>query len=150
MALISADESGATAYVTWGELRCRVGALAGRLRRRGVTAGHRVVGCLPNSAHTVVAFLACASIGAVWSACGQDYGAEGAAGRSAQLDLGPGDRFLWCLRGGGRAARHPGKPRRRRRTARRRLLDAPVRGPGARLGAGVFHPVRTGGQGRGA
>ncbi|MFE7577260.1 acetoacetate--CoA ligase [Streptomyces sp. NPDC057521] len=98
VALIAADESGATAYVTWGELRSRVGSLSGWLRRQGVTAGDRVVGYLPNSAHTVVAFLACASIGAIWSACGQDYGAEGAAGRFAQLEpvvLFAADGYRW-------------------------------------------------------
>ncbi|MFD2488948.1 AMP-binding protein [Amycolatopsis jiangsuensis] len=49
------------------------------LRERGVGAGDRVVGYLPDSGHAVVAFLAAASIGAVWSVCGQDYGPGGAA-----------------------------------------------------------------------
>ncbi|WP_405756997.1 acetoacetate--CoA ligase [Streptomyces sp. NBC_01420] len=98
VALISVDESGTTEHTTWAGLRARVGALAGWLRRQGVTAGDRVVGYLPNSAHTVIAFLASASIGAVWSACGQDYGAEGAAGRFAQLEpvvLFAADGYRW-------------------------------------------------------
>ncbi len=84
-ALISVGEDGTTEHVTWAELRAQVGALSAWLRRRGVRAGDRVVGYLPNTAHTVVAFLATASVGAVWSACGQDYGADGAANRFAQL-----------------------------------------------------------------
>jgi acetoacetyl-CoA synthetase len=51
----------------------------------GVQPGDRVVGYLPNVAATIVAFLSTASIGAVWSACAQDYAATGAAARFAQL-----------------------------------------------------------------
>lgn len=97
-ALISVDESGTTQHITWAELRSQVGALAAWLRRQGVTAGDRVVGYLPNSRHAVVAFLASAAIGAVWSACGQDYGAEGAATRFAQLEpavLFAADGYRW-------------------------------------------------------
>ncbi len=97
-AVISAGEDGATTHTTWAELRAQVGALAAWLRRQGVTPGDRVVGYLPNTPHTVVAFLASASIGAVWSACGQDYGPEGAAGRFGQLEpvvLFAADGYLW-------------------------------------------------------
>lgn len=97
-AVISVDESGTTTYTTWSDLRGQVGALAAWLRRQGVTAGDRVVGYLPNSLHAVVAFLASAAIGAVWSACGQDYGADGAATRFAQLEpvvLFAADGYRW-------------------------------------------------------
>ncbi|MBO0513056.1 acetoacetate--CoA ligase [Streptomyces beijiangensis] len=100
-AIISVDESGATTHTTWAELRGQVGALSAWLRRQGVTAGDRVVGYLPNSPHTVVAFLASASIGAVWSACGQDYGSDGAATRFAQLEpvvLFAADGYRWSGR----------------------------------------------------
>ena len=66
--------------------------------RDGVRPGDRVVGYLPNSTATLVAFLASASIGAVWAACGQDYSAEGAAARFAQLEpvvLVAADGYLW-------------------------------------------------------
>ncbi|MCS7478490.1 acetoacetate--CoA ligase [Umezawaea endophytica] len=85
-ALIAVTEDGTTTAVTWPELRAQVAAFAGWLRGQGVGAGDRVVGYLPNAAPTVVAFLAAASIGAVWSVCGQDYGADGAAARFGQLD----------------------------------------------------------------
>ncbi|WP_406465965.1 acetoacetate--CoA ligase [Streptomyces sp. NBC_00111] len=106
-ALISVDENGTTQHITWAELRSQVGALAAWLRRQGVTAGDRVVGYLPNSRHAVVAFLASAAIGAVWSACGQDYGAEGAATRFAQLEpavLFAADGYRWNGRGHDRRA----------------------------------------------
>ncbi|MFB7087849.1 acetoacetate--CoA ligase [Streptomyces sp. NPDC056296] len=97
-AVVSVGEDGTTSYTTWNELRDQVGALAAWLRRRGVTAGDRVVGYLPNTSHAVTAFLATASIGAVWSACGQDYGADGAANRFAQLEpvvLFAADGYRW-------------------------------------------------------
>lgn len=97
-AVISVAEDGTTTHTTWAELRDQVGALAAWLRRQGVQAGDRVVGYLPNTSHTVVAFLATASLGAVWSACGQDYGADGAANRFAQLEpvvLFAADGYRW-------------------------------------------------------
>ena len=62
-----------------------MGAFAGTLRGLGVQPGDRVIGYLPNVAETLIAFLATASLGAVWSACAQDYAAAGAASRFAQL-----------------------------------------------------------------
>jgi acetoacetyl-CoA synthetase len=69
----------------WDELRGQVGALAQWLTRHGVSQGDRVVGYLPSTAPSVVAFLACATIGAVWSACSQEYSPQGAADRFEQL-----------------------------------------------------------------
>jgi acetoacetyl-CoA synthase len=70
---------------SWAQLRREVAALAATLRRLGVTPGDRVVGYLPNVAEGVVAFLATASIGAVWASCGQDYPPPAAADRFGQL-----------------------------------------------------------------
>ncbi len=61
-------------------------AFAQTLRSHGVTAGDRVVGYLPNIPEAVVAFLATASLGAIWSACGQDYSAKAALDRLGQLE----------------------------------------------------------------
>ncbi|QMU69745.1 acetoacetate--CoA ligase [Streptacidiphilus sp. P02-A3a] len=97
-ALVSVAEDGTTTRTSRDELRRQVGSLAAWLRRNGVTAGDRVVGYLPNTVHAAVAFLAAASIGAVWSACGQDYGAPGAAARFAQLEpviLFAADGYRW-------------------------------------------------------
>ena len=68
------------------ELLRQVAAVAATLRGMGVQPGERVVGYLPNIAETVIAFLATASLGAIWSACGQDYAAAAAAARLGQLD----------------------------------------------------------------
>ncbi|MEU4165016.1 acetoacetate--CoA ligase [Actinoplanes sp. NPDC026670] len=86
LALIAVTEDGRTTEVTWDQLRTQVAAFAGWLRRQGVGAGDRVVGYLPHATPAVVAFLATVSLGAIWSACGQDYGADGAAAKFAQLE----------------------------------------------------------------
>jgi len=85
-ALIAISEDGTTTMTSWDDLRAEVGAFGHWLRTSGVQRGDRVVGYLPNGRHAVVAFLATASLGAVWSACGQDLGARGAAARFSQLD----------------------------------------------------------------
>ena len=85
-ALVAVAEDGTTAEMTWGELTRQVGAVATALRRMGVQQGERVVGYLPNVPQAVVAFLAAASIGAVWSACGPEIGLQSAVDRFAQLE----------------------------------------------------------------
>lgn len=97
-AIVAIGEDGTTNEMSWDELRRQVGAVARWLRAQGVQRGDRVVGYLPNTEHAIVAFLATASIGALWSACGQDYGATGAAARFAQLDpvvLFAADGYQW-------------------------------------------------------
>jgi acetoacetyl-CoA synthetase len=85
VAIVGATEAGDT-ELTWGELRRQVAAVAATLRSLGVGRGDRVVGFLPNIPEAVVAFLACASLGAVWSAVGQDYAAPAVLDRFAQLE----------------------------------------------------------------
>ncbi|GAB2744517.1 acetoacetate--CoA ligase [Kitasatospora kifunensis] len=85
-ALISVTEGGAPVELSWAQLRRQVGAFAASLRDLGVRPGDRVVGYLPNIPQAVVALLACASIGAVWSACGPEFGAAGALDRFGQLE----------------------------------------------------------------
>ena len=85
-AIVHAHEDGSTQTLTWEEMLARAGALAGTLSDAGVRRGDRVVGYLPNVPETVIAFLATASLGAVWSACGQDYSASAALDRLGQLE----------------------------------------------------------------
>jgi acetoacetyl-CoA synthetase len=85
-ALVAVAEDGTVSEVTWDELIGQVGAVATALRRMGVQQGERVVGYLPNVPQAVVAFLAAASIGAVWSACGPEIGLQSAIDRFAQLE----------------------------------------------------------------
>lgn len=97
-AIITITEDGNRIEVTWRELRRQVGSVSAWLRGQGVEHGDRVVGYLPNTHHTLVAFLASASIGAIWSACAQDYAAEGAATKLGQLEptvLFAADGYFW-------------------------------------------------------
>ncbi|MFD6158672.1 acetoacetate--CoA ligase [Nocardia sp. NPDC060256] len=85
-AIIGVSEDAPPREVSWAELIDDTAALARTLRSMGVQAGDRVAGYLPNIPETVVALLATASIGAVWSACGQDYSSKAALDRLGQLE----------------------------------------------------------------
>jgi acetoacetyl-CoA synthetase len=85
-AILHVSEDGQVAELSWHELLRRIAAFAQTLRSHGVAAGDRVVGYLSNIPEAVIAFLATASIGAIWSACGQDYSAKAALDRLGQLE----------------------------------------------------------------
>ena len=85
-AIVFVSEGLAPVEVSWEELRRQVGSLTARLRDLGVGRGDRVVGYLPNIPQAVVAFLACASVGAIWSSCSPDFGTRSVVDRFAQLD----------------------------------------------------------------
>jgi acetoacetyl-CoA synthetase len=86
VALVHASELRPVAETTWAELRTLTAELAAGLRSLGVAPGDRVVAYLPNIAEAVAAFLACASIGAVWSSCSPDFGAQAVIDRFSQID----------------------------------------------------------------
>ncbi|MBF6375568.1 acetoacetate--CoA ligase [Nocardia farcinica] len=85
-AILAASEDAPVREVSWAELIDSTAAFARTLRSLGVRPGDRVVGYLPNIPEAVIAFLATASIGAVWSACGQDYSPKAALDRLGQLE----------------------------------------------------------------
>ena len=85
-AIIHVVEDGPDIEVSWAELLGRTAAFAEKLRSLGVGVGDRVAGYLPNIPEAVIAFLATASVGAIWSACGQDYSAKAALDRLGQLE----------------------------------------------------------------
>jgi acetoacetyl-CoA synthetase len=85
-ALVAVHESGAVRRLTRDELRAQVGSAAAGLRRLGVGRGDRVVAVLPNGVEAVVAFLATASLGAVWSSCSPDFGARSLVDRFSQIE----------------------------------------------------------------
>jgi acetoacetyl-CoA synthetase len=70
----------------YDELRGQVGAFATTLRNLGVGPGDRVAGFLPNVPEAIVALLATASVGAVWTACAPDFGAQSVLDRFVQVD----------------------------------------------------------------
>ncbi|MGB7589549.1 MAG: acetoacetate--CoA ligase [Solirubrobacterales bacterium] len=85
-AILHASELRELTELSWGELRAQVAALATGLRDLGVERGDRVVAYLPNIPEAIVAFLATASIGAVWSSCSPDFGPASVIDRFAQIE----------------------------------------------------------------
>ena len=85
-AIVSEDEQGWIRELGWPELKRQVASLALTLREHGVQRGDRVVAYLPNVPETVVAFLACCSIGAVWSVCAPDMGLQAVIDRFRQIE----------------------------------------------------------------
>ncbi|GHA25267.1 acetoacetyl-CoA synthetase [Devosia pacifica] len=85
LAVIESDEAGAGRRITMGELRREVARVADGLRAAGVAAGDCVGGVLPNRVEGLVALLATASLGAVWSSCSPDFGAMAVLDRLGQI-----------------------------------------------------------------
>ncbi len=85
-AVVHATESSAPAEMSWDELHEQTARCAAGLRRLGVTRGDRVAAYLPNVPETLVAFLACASIGAVWSSCAPEFGTATVVDRFRQIE----------------------------------------------------------------
>jgi acetoacetyl-CoA synthetase len=86
VAIVHAGELREQGEVTWGELRPQVAAIAAGLRALGVQRGDRVAAYMPNIPEAIAAFLATASIGAVWSSCSPDFGARSVIDRFAQIE----------------------------------------------------------------
>jgi acetoacetyl-CoA synthetase len=86
VALRHASELRPLAEWTWAELGAQTAAIADGLRGLGVGEGDRVVAYLPNIPETVAAFLACASLGAVWSSAAPEFGARSVIDRFAQIE----------------------------------------------------------------
>jgi acetoacetyl-CoA synthetase len=86
IAVIAAAEGGATLRISFAELHERVAAAATGLRRLGVGKGDRVVALLPNIPETLVAFLATASLGAIWSSCAPEFGISSVVHRFSQIE----------------------------------------------------------------
>ncbi len=95
-----------TAIVFWGENQIKskisfrelydeVSRLAQALRAAGIKPGDRIAGYMPNLPGTVIAMLATASIGAVWSSCSPDFGVQGVVDRFGQI----GPRILFAADG---------------------------------------------------
>jgi acetoacetyl-CoA synthetase len=83
-ALIGLREGGVPVETTWAQLGREVAALAASLRRLGVEPGDRIAGYLPNTSHAVIALLAAAAVGAVWTVCSPDFGTPSVLARLRQ------------------------------------------------------------------
>lgn len=97
IAVVLVDEEGTT-QLTYGELSELVRRCAAGFRRLGVGRGDRVAAYLPNRLEALAAFLATASIGAIWTACSPDFGGQSVLDRFSQVEplvllLAPGYRY---------------------------------------------------------
>jgi acetoacetyl-CoA synthetase len=86
IAVLHASELRPLQELSWGELSEQVAALANGLRALGVRRGDRVAAYMPNIPETLIAFLASASIGAVWSCAAPEFGARSVVDRFAQIE----------------------------------------------------------------
>jgi acetoacetyl-CoA synthetase len=94
-ALVAWNEHGRQGQLTYAELHREVARVAAALRGMGLRPGDRVAGYLPNIPETVIAMLAAASIGAVWSSCSPDFGVRATVDRLGQI----GPRVLFAADG---------------------------------------------------
>ncbi len=85
-AIASWNEEGHQRTLSFKELREAVETLALALSAAGVVAGDRVTGWLPNIPEAVIAMLAATSLGAIWSSCSPDFGAQGVMDRFGQIE----------------------------------------------------------------
>jgi acetoacetyl-CoA synthetase len=84
-ALVSWNESGRRAVMSYRQLQEAVRDVASALRAHGIVSGDRVAGFMPNIPETIVSMLAAASLGAIWSSCSPDFGVKGVLDRFGQI-----------------------------------------------------------------
>ena len=85
-AIICENELGEVSEISWPELKRKTASLALTLQKLGVRPGDRVAAYMPNVPETVIAFLACSSLGAIWSLCAPDMGVKAVIDRFAQIE----------------------------------------------------------------
>ena len=85
-ALIFCGENGARRELSFNDLGKEVAAVAAGLQNAGVEKGDRVAGYLPNCPEAIIAMLAVASVGGIWSSCSPDFGVNGVVDRFGQIE----------------------------------------------------------------
>ncbi|KTC99931.1 acetoacetate--CoA ligase [Legionella erythra] len=85
-ALISLNEAGERQAISYQALYEAVAQCAAGLKQIGIKAGDRVAAIMPNVPMTIIAMLATASLGAIWSSCSPDFGAQAAIDRLGQVE----------------------------------------------------------------
>ena len=95
LAIVAWNELGCYRRLSFAQLQGEVARVAAALRAQGIRPGDRVAGFMPNIPETVVAMLATASIGGIWSSCSPDFGVEGVFDRFGQIT----PRVLFCADG---------------------------------------------------
>ncbi|WP_248959037.1 acetoacetate--CoA ligase [Sphaerisporangium perillae] len=86
VAVVAHSQTRPPVELSWGQLADQVARARAGLRRLGVGRGDRVVAYLPSIPETLVAFLATASLGAVWASCAPEFGAAAVVDRFSQIE----------------------------------------------------------------
>ncbi|MBC8258390.1 MAG: acetoacetate--CoA ligase [SAR324 cluster bacterium] len=84
-ALCFVGENAATQSLNYAELRTAVMQCAAGMKAQGVSTGDRVAAVIPNCPEAIIAMLATASLGAIWSSCSPDFGINGINDRLGQI-----------------------------------------------------------------
>ncbi len=85
-AIIAESETRRPVTLSYADLCRQTAAVAAALKAAGVRTGDRVVAYLPNTPETVIAFLACASLGATWASCPPEFGVKSVVERFRQIE----------------------------------------------------------------
>ena len=85
-AIVFCGEDGDRREISRDKLRQAVAEISAGLKNAGVVKGDRVAAFLPNCPEAMIAMLATASIGAIWSSCSPDFGVNGVVDRFGQID----------------------------------------------------------------
>ena len=91
-AIVSWNERGRQRSLSYAELYLEVARVSSAMRAHGIVRGDRIAGFIPNIPEALVAMLAAASFGAVWSSCSPDFGVQGVLDRFGQIE----PRILFC------------------------------------------------------
>src|SRR6516164_4600039 len=86
VAVVARSQTRPAQELTFGELRALAGRVRAGLQRLGVGRGDRVAAYMPNIPETLAAFIATASLGAIWSTCAPEFGARSVVGRFGQIE----------------------------------------------------------------
>ncbi|WP_028387969.1 acetoacetate--CoA ligase [Legionella fairfieldensis] len=86
IALIAINEKGERQCLSYKMLYQEVARCAQGLKEIGVKTNDRVAAIMPNVPHTIIAMLATTSLGAIWSSCSPDFGAQAAIDRLGQIE----------------------------------------------------------------
>jgi acetoacetyl-CoA synthetase len=86
VAVVARSQTRPPRELTFAELRELAGRVRAGLQRLGVGQGDRVAAYMPNIPETLAAFIATASLGAIWATCAPEFGARSVVGRFGQIE----------------------------------------------------------------
>ena len=98
LAIIFRSENGYRTSLNWKQLNVNVSQVSNWMKSNGLNKGDRVAAYLPNIPEAVIAYISSAAVGAVWSSCSPDFGAEGVVSRFSQIKpkiLFIGDKYFY-------------------------------------------------------